>query len=570
MGIHVMKEEKPTNAIHRPLGSSFEVNDAILSSMSRSARLSKGAMNYSDTLEQGAQINNELVILQQFNLVVFLKIMQEFQEISRIYNPDERFSHKLSMLLEMERELEAKHKQTQFLYAEQERQRISKNQEQVNQQSHDQDAKHRQLMNELEMLQQLQHELQHLRETHYARQNVLYDELSTMREEQMDEMLKVARKSDDISPKQLARLEEIQEKHQRCKEQIDKMPTTDAHGKFDWDRAKLKEEAQKKLNEETNRELTDWAYDNRHVNGVQPCFQKHQVKIEGQEKIIAKNERGFKTQEARLQEQIEIKHNATKVAQQISESVALIEQMDKSKLSSQERATIESLSTELEKCKHDLASSQSLKTQQNILTSCVSNLKEIDAIIKPGTANSEPYKAFQNSINDLEKKLSVHSNRAPNLTMDKVRTQTSLSEHGVNNISTPPDISAPHGFSHYKSTYKEMRSEGRVNNESLTQLKQIINEEFQPVVGYAGIEDEDAEMIQALQDNLAKVLSCNDISKLDSELLQDIINPISNLGEKYTLIEDSLKKISSLCTKIEQPHQPQINDENTNTNQCRI
>ena len=109
-----MKEEKPTNAINRPLGNSFEANDAILSSMSRSARLSKGAMNYSDTQEQGAQINNELVILQQFNLVVFLKVMQEFQEISRLYNPDERFSRKLNILLEMERELEAKQDKHNF------------------------------------------------------------------------------------------------------------------------------------------------------------------------------------------------------------------------------------------------------------------------------------------------------------------------------------------------------------------------------------------------------------------------------------------------------------------------
>lgn len=570
-----MKEEKPTNAINRPLGNSFEANDAILSSMSRSARLSKGAMNYSDTQEQGAQINNELVILQQFNLVVFLKVMQEFQEISRLYNPDERFSRKLNILLEMERELEAKQRQTQFLYAEQERQRLSKNQEQVNQRSHDQDTKHRQLMNDLEMLQQLQQELQHLREAHYAGQNVLYDELANLREEQMDEMLKIARESDDMSPKQLARLEAIQEKHQRRKEQIDKMPTRDADGKPSWEMSQRKMDAQATLQKDTSAQLKDWHHENRHHKGISSCYHRHQVKIEAQEEGIAKNERLFKTQEARLQEQIEIKHNATKTVQQISKSIALIEQIDKSKLSSQERASVEALSNQLEKYKDDLASSQSLKVQQSILTSCVSNLKEIDAIVKPSTADSEPYKAFNNSISDLEKNLRGHSHKVPSSRMDKVKTQTNLSEQSKNdisapNINNPLDVSASHGFSHYKSTYKEIRSEGMANNEQLTQLKQIINEELQPVIGYVEIEDEDAQIMQTLQNNLEKMLSCDDISKLDSQLLQEIISPIENLAGKYSLIEDSLNQINTLCDKIKQDYQPQMSDENTSTNHYRM
>lgn len=224
MDARVMKEDKSTDAINKQLGSSFEANDPILSSMSRNARLSKGAMNYSDTMEQGAQINNELVILQQFNLVAYLIVMKEFQEINRIFNNDDHLSNRLSILLEMERELEAKQQQTQYLYAEQERQRLSKNQEQVNQRSHDQDAKHRQLMNDLEMLHQLQQELQHLRETYYTRQNVLYDELATLREEQMDEMLKIARQSDDISPKQLTDLEQIHKEDQDLKKALIKCP----------------------------------------------------------------------------------------------------------------------------------------------------------------------------------------------------------------------------------------------------------------------------------------------------------------------------------------------------------
>lgn len=559
-----MKEDKPTNAVNKPLENSAEVRDSLLSSMSRNARLSKGAMNYSDTMEQGAQINNELVILRQFNLVAFLTIMREFQEINRLYNnDDERFSHRFRMLLEMEREREAKQQQTQFLYAEEERHRLSKNQEQINQKTHDQDAKHKQLMQDLDMLRQLQQELQHLREAHYARQNVLYDELTTLREEQMDEMLKIARETKDISPDQLTRLEQIHENHRRRKEQIDRMPTMDAHGKHDWRLAQRKMEAQKEVHEEHSRNLKSWAHDNRHHEKIFSCFNDHQKKIENKEKIIAENDRKFKTHEAKLQEQIATKDNATKGVQKISDCIELIEKMDKSKLSSQEKDMIKSIVNQLENHQRDLSSSQSRKEQQRILTSCISDLKKIDDIIKPSAANSEPYKVFKNSLNDLEMQL------AP------VKTQANMSAHSVNAISTPninndQDVASPHGFTQFKSTYKELRSENSVNNGQLNQLKKIINEEFQIAVSDAGIEDEDEEIIQELKDKLSKVCSSDALSKIDSELLQEIINPIDNLIEKYSALEDTLLKISNLCTKIERDYQSPISDENTNTNQCRI
>ena len=564
MDNRVMKEDKPTNAVNKPLENSAEVRDSLLSSMSRNARLSKGAMNYSDTMEQGAQINNELVILRQFNLVAFLTIMREFQEINRLYNnDDERFSHRFRMLLEMEREREAKQQQTQFLYAEEERHRLSKNQEQINQKTHDQDAKHKQLMQDLDMLRQLQQELQHLREAHYARQNVLYDELTTLREEQMDEMLKIARESKDISPKQLARLEQIHEDHHRRKEQIDRMPTMDANGKHDWEMAKRKMEAHKELHQHTSGRLKAWLHDNSHAKDVKQGYDKHQTNIEKEEKIIAENDRKFKTHEAKLHEQIAAKENATKGVQKISDCIDLIEKMDKSKLSSQEKDMIKSIVNQLESHQRDLSSSQSRKEQQCILKSCISDLKKIEDIIKPSAANSELYKVFKNSINDLEMQLTP------------VKTQANMSAHSVNAISTQninnhQDVSSPHGFTQFKSTYKELRSENSVNNEQLNQLKKIINEEFQIAVSDAGIEDEDEEIIQELKDKLSKVCSCDALSKINSELLQEIINPIDNLIEKYSALEDTLLKISNLCTKIERDYQPPISDENTNTNQYRI
>ncbi len=568
----VMKEDKPTD-FNKQLGSSPEINDAVLSSMSRNARLSKGAMNYSDTLEQGAQINNELVILQQFNLVAYLTVMREFEEIRRIYHTDERLSQRLSILLEMEREREAKQQQTQFLYAEQERQRLSKNQEQVNQRAHEQDAKQRQLMNDLAALHQLQQELQVLRETYYARQIVLYDELSTLREEQMDEMLEIARNADNIAPEQLTRLEKIHENHQRRMEQIARMPTTDAEGKYNWNMAQRKLEAHKTLNVDISEQLTVWEKDNRHVKGIHSCFNKHQVKIEEKEKIIAKNERVFKVHEVKLQEKIEAKNNATKVVQQISDCIDLIEKMDKSKLSTQEREMIKSLSKQLENDQNNLSSTQSLKAQQPILASCINNLKKIDNIIKPGSEGLESYEIFKNSINDLERKLD-HSDKKLSAAPNKMKAPATPPIPGMDGISISSinnhqDTLNSHGFTHFKSTYKELRSENTVSNEQLNQLKQI-NEEFKNALADAEIEGEDAEIIKALQENLAKVSSCDDISKLDSESLQEILNPIDNLIDKYNSLEDSLLNIKNLCAKIERSHQHIMTDENTNTNQYRI
>ncbi|MDR3502204.1 MAG: hypothetical protein P4L79_06430 [Legionella sp.] len=547
----MMKEDKPTDAINKPLENSSEARDSLLSSMSRNARLSKGAMNYSDTMEQGAQINNELVILRQFNLVAFLTIMREFQEIKRLYNNDDRFSNKLNMLLEMERELEAKQRQTQFLYAEEERHRLSKNQEQVNQSSHDQDGKHRQLMNDLAMLRQLQQELQHLREVHYAQQNVLYDEISTLREEQMDEMLKIARKSDDISPKQLVRLEKIHEDHRIRKEQIDKMPTTDANGNHDWPSAKRKMEAHKKLHEDTSEKVKNWMHDNRHNERVQRGYDKHQVKIEEQEKVIVKNERVFKVHESKLEKQISNKLNTTNtaVAEQIGKISNDLKKVSlENNFSPEQSKAIQNEITLLKKYQKDVASSQSVEEQQQLLNTCKQTLANINQLVAPVAANSPSYKNFKEEVNTLQRMTLI----APQEPEHSISKSQNASPHLPPSMhSSQNDKTNGKAFEQFKSVYVTQRhnheSEHHEENEAVIQFKQSVTE-FQEILNLVG---EDNILIEELQ---KQVIDLQNNSPVSPELIESICETCNELcgdHEELQTIMETIKDLSQLISSSE-------------------
>ena len=550
MDNRVMKEDKPTNAVNKPLENSAEVRDSLLSSMSRNARLSKGAMNYSDTMEQGAQINNELVILRQFNLVAFLTIMREFQEINRLYNnDDERFSHRFRMLLEMEREREAKQQQTQFLYAEEERHRLSKNQEQINQKTHDQDAKHKQLMQDLDMLRQLQQELQHLREAHYARQNVLYDELTTLREEQMDEMLKIARETKDISPDQLTRLEQIHENHRRRKEQIDRMPTMDAHGKHDWRLAQRKMEAQKEVHEEHSRNLKSWAHDNCHHEKIFSCFNHHQKKIENKEKIITKNEREFKAQETKLEKQIIDKLNTTNtaVAEQIEKiSNDLIQLSLESNFNSEQSKALQSEISQLKKYQTALISSESIEEQQQLLNECKKTLAKIDRIIAPVAANTTSYELFKEEIAKLHKQTIIASPK-PEQSIPKNQNNSVHSTSSVH--SSHENTTNGKAFEQFKSVYVAQRSEHNhesephEENEAVMQFKQSITE-FQGILDLVG---EDNILIEELKKQASDLQNNSQISP---ELIESICETCHELTGEHEELQAILETMKDLSQRI--------------------
>lgn len=551
MDNRVMKEDKPTNAVNKPLENSAEVRDSLLSSMSRNARLSKGAMNYSDTMEQGAQINNELVILRQFNLVAFLTIMREFQEINRLYNnDDERFSHRFRMLLEMEREREAKQQQTQFLYAEEERHRLSKNQEQINQKTHDQDAKHKQLMQDLDMLRQLQQELQHLREAHYARQNVLYDELTTLREEQMDEMLKIARETKDISPDQLTRLEQIHENHRRRKEQIDRMPTMDAHGKHDWRLAQRKMEAQKEVHEEHSRNLKSWAHDNRHHEKIFSCFNDHQKKIENKEKIITKNEREFKAQETNLEKQINDKLNTTNtaVAEQIANiSKTVIRITGEHNFRPEQSKALQVELNLLNKYQKELASAQSLEEQQQLLNACKKTLTHIDQLIAPVAGGSPTYENFKRKANDLQKMTITHS-QEPKQSIAKDPSHSSQ-DNAMNGKA----------FEQFKSVYVAQRSEHthesghHEENEAVMQFKQSVTE-FQGILDLVG---EDNILIEELQKQASDLQNNSQISPELIESICETCHELSGEHEELQAILETMKDLSQRISSEMELDEPQ-------------
>jgi hypothetical protein len=548
-----MKEDKSTDAINKQLGNSFEANDSILSSMSRNARLSKGAMNYSDTMEQGAQINTELVILQQFNLVAYLIVMKEFQEINRIFHSDDRLSHRLSILLEMERELEAKQQQTQYLYAEQERQRLSKNQEQVSQRSHDQDAKHRQLMNELEALRQLQQELQHLRETFYARQNVLYGELATLREEQMDEMLKLARKSADISPKQLTDLEKIHEDTRKRQEQIDKMPTTDANGKPDYRLAQQKVEAQKELHEEHSGKLKNWMHNCRDRN-VHACYNNHQVNIDGKKEVIANKERVFKTQAARLEKKISDKLTTTNTtaAQQLAEISKDLTQISReNNFSPEQSETLQREISVLNKYKKDLASSPSVEEQQQLLNACKQTLTKIDQLLAPIAIDSLSYNSFKKEVSQFQK-ITVIASTAPQQSISKNQGHSSHVPPSMH--SSDDNVANGKSFEQYKSKYVAQRfGHNHEENEAVTQFKQSFTE-FQGIAELVAGDDLRMEKLQ----EQASELQNN--TPVPPELIESICETCSELSGEYEELQtilDTMKDLSQRISSSEMELEPQ-------------
>lgn len=559
MDTSVMKEDKSTDAINKQLGNSFEANDSILSSMSRNARLSKGAMNYSDTMEQGAQINNELVILQQFNLVAYLIVMKEFQEINRIFHSDDRLSHRLSILLEMERELEAKQQQTQYLYAEQERQRLSKNQEQVSQRSHDQDAKHRQLMNELETLRQLQQELQHLRETFYARQNVLYGELATLREEQMDEMLKIARKSANVSPEQLTDLEKIHEDTRKRQEQIDKMPTTDANGKPDYRLAQQKVEAQKELHEEHSGKLKNWMHNCRDRN-VHACYNNHQVNIDGKKEVIANKEREFKTQAARLEKKISDKLTTTKttVADQIGNiTTDLMKISLENNFSPEQSKALLIEINQLKKYQTSLISSQSVEEQQQLLNACKQTLAKIDQLLAPIAIDSPSYKNFKEEANVLQR-IRLVAPKEPEHSISKGQSDSS---HSLPSMPSSQDKKT-HGkaFEQFKSVYVAQRhnheSEPIEENEAVIQFKQSLAE-FQ---GIAELVAEDNILMEKLQEQASELQNNYPVPPELIESICETCDELSGEHEELQAILDTMKdlsqRISSSEMELDTPQRP--------------
>lgn len=549
MDMNLSLSGPPQLIIEQQSHCSSEAVLGFLVSLKRNLRRMQGIVSPDDAREQGTQINHELVFLQQFSPLLYLTLKLEFQELYQIFEQDDRFEEELDLIKDIEDEYHRL--QRLYLFIDEENQRALKYQEQrakVNR-LHAQAVSERALAH-AELLRYFEQELLHLRQSHYQRKTELYEHAYSARLTRMDEALKIAELSPQVSEASREELKILRQHYQDEQERIQRMPTRLSTGQIDLAACARKEDALKRHEAQFAARFDQWLQKNAQTPALRALHAAERQATQALQLALQHEEAAFQAQERALSHHLEAvrtQSNSTHAAR-VGALMACVQQVDETSLTATQKKQLNHTGQALQRVQSAFATCNSLAEQHALRQTALVAVARLNPIMQQQAPEvvaeweDQAHQIHQEALRDGVPK----SDKRHAFRLLSSLHNPHLASEGAGHAPRPAPPQAPREFIKFKVNYRA-QCHLHAHEDMLSRLNEAA-ESFRSGL-FLDEEDDYQRDLQETFDQLhAELKACPDREALNFDLLQSLVRVSNQISDLQVELKTDCERINQWCT----------------------